>query len=61
MIAKIQGKNVTWSYNLNSIEKQEECICSFDDIESMAIERKYKSYVKSKGDFRFRIVALGHY
>ena len=34
---------------------------SFDDIESMTIERKYNGYVDSKGDFLFRFVVLGIY
>ena len=55
------GKNVSWAYNRNSIEKKEEHMESFDDIESMTIERIYKSYVDSKGDILFQIVVLGKY
>ena len=34
---------------------------SFDDIECMTLERKYKGYVDFNGDFKFRIVVLGPY
>ena len=34
---------------------------SLNDIESMTLERKYKNYLDSKGDFKFRIVVLGPY
>ena len=34
---------------------------SFDDIECMTLERKYKVYVESKGDIQFQIVVLGPY
>ena len=59
--AQIKEKNVVWVYTQNFVDSHVESFESFDDIESMALERKYKEYLNSKGDFHFQIVILGIY
>ena len=59
MKASIQARNIAWFFNQHSIEKHEECMEPFDDIECMTLERFNNNFIWSKGDVQFRIVVLG--